>query len=73
MASLRQEDLVLCTLLSGFFFSALSQTRRISCKTTLLLGPAVLPAFDTVCLSLVLEFWKWFMFNEYVLLVFHFV
>ena len=33
----------------------------------------MLPAYDTVCLSLVLEFWKCFVFNEYVLLVFHFV
>ena len=38
-----------------------------------MLCPAVLLAYDTVYLSLVLEFWKCFVFNEYVLLVFHFV
>ena len=33
----------------------------------------MLPAYDTVCLSLVLEFWKCFVYNAFVLLFFHFV
>ena len=43
-----------------FFFSTESDLKQCLPKITLVLYPVVLPAFDTLCLSFVLQVWKHF-------------